>query len=144
MVEALVAVGIVILLVTGLVVATTATLRFGQMSKDRTQALQYAKEGMEIIRVVKEADWNEIPSTNTTSCLQKVSDEWKLGGSCPELIANTLFTRTIAFSDDALSWCTTAGSCRKVTAIVSWTEGSQTRSVTLSTYLTNWKGIYEP
>jgi len=139
MIEAVVAIGVVILLITGLVAATTSSLQSGQMSKDRTQALQYAKEGLEIVRTIKEAKWSDIPLTEKTYCLAK--EQQTLGGetlgSC-SINIDSKFTRTVIFSDD-VSTCTATGSCRKVTMIVSWTEVSQERSVTLTSYITNWR-----
>jgi hypothetical protein len=140
LVEAVVAVGMVILLVTGLVSATTSTLRFGQMSKDRTQALQYAKEGLEIVRIIKEANWNDIPLVTQTHCLSK--GQQTLGGEvlgeCPHDIDGK-FSRTLTFSDDG-SHCIAAESCRKVTMTVGWEETGVDRIVTLTSYITNWRG----
>jgi len=135
MIEAVVAVGIVILLVTGLLVATTSTLKFGRMSKDRTTALQYAKEGLEIVRVIKDNGWDNIPSDSTaTRCLLEGEQEFTTG-SC-QISTTSPFSRTIDFTDDGD--CTVANDCRKVTVTVSWMD-SVTRTVTLSTYLTNWR-----
>jgi len=140
MVEVVVVVGIVVLLITGLVSVTTATLRFSQMSKSRTQALQYAKEGLEVVRIVKEAKWDDIPtSASTKYCLAK--GQQNLGnavlGVCPMDIDN-MFSRTVVFSDEGTS-CTVATFCRKVTVTVSFTEQGQNRSVILTSYITNWR-----
>jgi len=138
-VEAVVAVGIAIVLITGLVAATTSTLRVSQMSKDRTQALQYAKEGLEVVRIVKDANWNDIPQTAATYCLSKGQQNLGVGASddCPFDIDN-MFSRTILISDEGIS-CTAATFCRKVTVTVSFREQDQTRSVILTTYITNWR-----
>ena len=131
--EAVVAVGIVILLITGLIAATTSTLRFGQMSKDRTQALQYAKEGMEIVRIIRDTNWDDIPQTTATYCLAKGA---RTLGGCPMDPIDAMFSRTINFSDDGTT-CV-APDCRKVTITVSWMEKEE-RSVTLTSYITNWR-----
>jgi len=135
MVEAVVAVGIVILLITGLVAATTSTLRFGQMSKARTQALQYAKEGLEIVRIIRDTSWDDIPQVSATHCLPK--GQQVLGVlPCPMDI-DLMFSRTVVFSEDGTT-CVSPN-CRKATVTVSWIESGQTRSVTLSSYITNWR-----
>jgi Tfp pilus assembly protein PilV len=139
MVEAVVAVGIAILLITGLVAATTSTLRFGQMSKDRTQALQYVKEGLEVVRIIKDANWNDIPQTPIKYCLSKGQQDLgeEVSGDCPSDIDN-MFSRTVFISDDGIS-CTAATFCRKVTVTVSFEEQEQNRSVSLTSYITNWR-----
>lgn len=138
-VEAVVAVGIAIVLITGLVSAATSTLRISQMSKDRTQALQYAKEGLEIVRIVKDSNWNDLPQTTVTYCLSKGQQSLGEGASddCPFDIDN-VFSRTILISDEGIS-CTAAAFCRKVTVTVSFKEQDQTRSVILTSYVTNWR-----
>lgn len=136
LIEAVVAVGIVLLLVTGLVAATTSTLRFGQMSKYRTQALQYAREALEIVRIVKDTNWNDIP-TSGTYCLAK--NQQDLGspaaGDCPFDI-DSIYSRTLVFGSDAT--CSIALSCRKVTVTVSWKEAT-VQSVALTSFITNWR-----
>jgi hypothetical protein len=135
-VEAVVAVAVVILLVTGLVSATTSALRSNQMSKTRTQALQYAKEGLEIVRIVKDTTWSDIPEGSQTFCLSK--NQQTLGspvsGDCPMDIDN-MFSRSLSFSQDAT--CTDP-TCRIVISTVSWMENEK-RSVTLTSFITNWR-----
>jgi Tfp pilus assembly protein PilV len=134
MVEAVVAVGIVILLVTGLVVATTSTLRTGQMSKVRTKALQYAKDGLEIVRIIKDESWNDLP-LNGTYCLKNQTDLVLKDGECP-MDTDLAFSRFVEFSNN--NTCTAEGFCRIVTVTVSWME-SEKRSVTLTSSITNWR-----
>ena len=137
MVEALVVVGVVVLLVTGLVSATTASLGVSRMSKNRAQALQYAKEGLEIVRIVKSASWDSIPQTTQKFCIAKEQND--LGAplsACPYDIDN-FFSRTVTISDSGI--CTAVNSCRNVTVMVSWKESGQDKSVTLTSFVTNWK-----
>jgi len=136
LIETVVAVAIVTLIVTGLVAATTSTLRFSQMSKTRTQALQYAKEGLEIVRIIRDTGWASIPQTDQSYCLSKGQQELGTSTSdaCPMDIDN-MYSRTLSFSHDAT--CVTPA-CSKVTVTVSWIE-QDTKSVSLSSYITNWR-----
>ncbi len=137
MVEAVVVIGVVVMLVTGLVTATTTTLRSGQMSKSRVQALRYAKEGLEVVRIIKDADWNLIPQTSKQYCLGK-GEQALVNESlpCAKTIDNT-YSRTVAFADSGA--CTAASSCRSVTVTVTWSESGQDKSVALTSFLTNWR-----
>lgn len=136
LIETVVAVGVVTLIVTGLVAATTSTLQFSQMSKTRTQALQYAKEGLEIVRIIKDAGWTSIPQTDQSYCLSQGQRELGTSTSdaCPMDIDN-IYSRTLSFSHDATC---VAPACSKVTVTVSWIENEIT-SVSLSSYITNWR-----
>lgn len=135
MVEAVVAVGVVVLLVTGLIAATTSSLQFGQMSKTRTQALQYAKEGMEVIRILRDTAWVTVPQAGSY-CLDKEQKELGTAASedCPMTIDN-MFSRTVSFSHD--NRCVSP-SCVIVTVTVAWMEKGK-QSVVLPSYMTDWR-----
>ena len=136
-VETIVVVGIVVLLSTGLVAATTSILQYGQMSKNRAKATQYAKEGLEIVRIIKDTSWSTIPKDTSSYCLSK--NQQSLGTSvtppCPYDIDN-LFSRSVSFSDDETTCVSPV--CRKVTVTVTWKEKVD-RSVILTSYITNWR-----
>ena len=142
LVEAVVTIGVVLLLVSGLVVATTSTLRFNTQTKARTQALSYAKEGLEIIRMLRDNGWSSIPVANDSYCLTKGQTTLDLSSLPPcEKSIDAMFSRTISFSNesDIGKSCQSSSQCRKVTVVVAWNESQGERSVTLSTYLTNWR-----
>lgn len=136
LIEVVVAVGIVLVLVTGLVVATTFSLRYNQRSQIRTGALSYAKEGLEYIRQLRDLDWNTLPTTGTY-CLEigETTLEPEPGGDCP-LDSTSGLRRVITVSND--DSCRDPA-CKKITAEVSWPESGQMQSVTLSSYITNWR-----
>jgi Tfp pilus assembly protein PilV len=138
LVEVVVAVGIVLILVTGLIVATTFSLRFNQRSKIRTEALSYAEEGLEFVRQLRDADWNTVPSTGIYCFgIGQAGLEGEVPAGGCSVDEATGFTRTIEMSTDDV--CEDPLTCKKVTASVSWTENSQMQSVRLSSYLTNWR-----
>lgn len=137
LVEVIVAVGIVLIIVTGLVVATTFSLRFNQNSKMRTEALSFAKEGMERMRALRDTGWDTVPSSGAY-CLDIGETELtsEPAGGCA-LDGETGFRRVIRVSMDES--CQDPAVCRKVTIQVSWLEGDSGQDVELSSYITNWR-----
>ena len=137
LVEVVITIGIVILLLTGIVVATTSSLRFSGQSKLRSQAVSFAKEGLEVVRNIRDTSWSSLPTLTSSYCLPK--DQMTLGdliaddGSCPFNL-DGVFSRKIVIDVMSIGKIS-------VTSTVSWHEGSEIRSFTLSTYLTDWKGL---
>jgi len=137
LIEAIVATGVVVVLATGLIAVTISQLRVGQMSKNRMQGLQYAKEGMEVVRILKDTGWDKIPTTSKKYCLPKnAADLGVEKSACPYDIDN-FFSRTIEFAHEDPQ-CSASNSCMKVTVTVGWKE-TKDRSVVLTSYMTNWR-----
>lgn len=130
-VEVLVVVGIVVLLVTGLIVATTSTVRLGQQSKARSQAVALAREAIEFVRELRNISWQNI-SSNGTYCLSETKVLSVLSGECPMDIQNQ-YSRMVTF--------TVTGETSDVEVTVSWWESSVKQSVKLETVFTDWKTI---
>lgn len=132
LVEVVVAVGVVILLVTGIVVATTTSLRSGQRGKDKSFAIKYAQEGIEITRDLRSRGWTDFQSRDGLWCLAKDGTWTKAGGSCDTNIDNQ-YIRGVTFSWD--------NDKRRmdVVADVSWSDGATAREVKLETFFTQWQ-----
>lgn len=113
----------------------------------RTQALALAQEGLEAVRNIRDQDWSDniAPLTpDTTYYLTLSGSAWVLTAVNPGPI-DSLFTRTITFdtvSRDSNSNISAAGSddpnTRQATSTVTWLDRGENRSVSLSTYLTNF------
>lgn len=137
LVEVLVATGVVLVLVTGLVAATTASLKTNQNAKLRTQALAYAKEGMEILRSLRDENQGMFPTTGSY-CLSFTTKTLEEAPPSDCSFDSTVqMRRTVTFSNDTV--CADPVDCRKVTVVVSFMESDQIQSVTLSSYLTTWQ-----
>lgn len=130
-VEAIVVLGIVVLLVTGLIAGTTSSLRSVQSGKIKSQALKYAEEGMEYARNLRNQDWSVFQAKSGSYCLD--SSLTLTPGSACALTADDIFTRGITFTWDLNNNNMT------VVVAVGYIEGSQTKNVTLTTYFTNWR-----
>lgn len=132
LVEIIVAVGVVILLVMGIVVATTTSLRSGQRGKDKGLAVKYAQEGIELVRDLRNQGWIDFQSRDGLWCLAKDGTWTKSLGTCDANIDN-LYTRGVTFGWDA------GNSRMNVVVVVSWSDGDIPRDVKLETFLTQWQ-----
>ncbi|MFH0749860.1 MAG: hypothetical protein V1917_03025 [Candidatus Gottesmanbacteria bacterium] len=128
LVESVVTLGVVVLLVTGLIVGTTSSLRYAENSRSRSRATQYAQEGIELARKERDAGWIAFARTGMF-CVDR-------SGAIPsdpcELIDNR-FTRELRYEYDVGNMNV------NVQSSVSWIEGGATKNITLQTTLTDWK-----
>ena len=133
LVEAVVVVGVVVLLVTGLVAGTTAALRSAQSGRTRTQAVSLAQEGIEIARGIRDENWGTFQTYSGSYCLGSDHVPVASGGACSPNITTPegSLTRSIGFT-----W---QDSRMVVTSTVAYSEGEGTRDVALTTYFTQWK-----
>lgn len=122
LVEMIVVIGMVVLLTTGIVAGTTASLSRSETSQVRSQALSYAQAGIELARGLRDNGWAAFaalgsPSSTTVSTL------------------GTL-TRSVTFQLTTVSGVSTM----KVTSRVAWGDTSNpSNAVELTTYLTQWR-----
>lgn len=123
LVEMIVVIGMVVLLATGIVVGTTASLSRTESSQVRSQALSIAQAGIELARVTRDTGWEAFaalgdPESTTVSTID-----------------NT-FTRSITFQLTTISGISTM----KVTSQVIWGDTTNPlNKVKLTTYLTQWR-----
>ena len=130
LVEIIVVVGVVVLLVTGLVIGTTASLRIGESGKIRSQAVKLAQQAIELARTVRDTKWATFASMTGTYCLGDTNTWTPATGLCSVNIGTT-FTRSVnfAFVDPRMT----------VEVTVSWQDSSGTKQTSLKTYFTQWK-----
>lgn len=134
--EVVVAIGVVVLLVTGLIFGTSVTLKASQYGKARSQAVQYAQEAIEITRSLRDSGWTSFFTyggvTPLSWCLDKAGVWTAMSGSCSANI-DSFYTRTVT-----LTWMV-IDSKMKVDVVVSWIDGNKTFTVPVTTYFTQWK-----
>lgn len=145
MVEVVIGVALV-----GLVVVVVShTLGLFLQASDRTlthtQALYLAEEGQEILRYIRDADWNDISTlTNDTPYYLDVTDTTLAITTTPEIV-DGIFLRTFEVSevrrDGTEDIVASGGSvdtdARYVTVSVGWNQAT----VTVPALLTNIHGI---
>lgn len=138
LIEAVVTLGVVILLITGLVVGMTSSLQNAQTSKTRAIAIQYAQTALEIVRQERDLDWTTFASRDTTG----IKTDYCLGSSeqLSVLVDSTCtpfsgsFSRLVSFTKNL-----TDPGQMDVVVTVSWIEGSTSKDITLKTKYTQWK-----
>lgn len=134
LVEAVVTLGIVLLMLSGLVIATISSLHDVRVSKNRAIASQYGQEILEIARRERDSGWSAfLAKDGKKYCVngQGVLSETVGISSCPEVGSG--FRRTLDFA------YTPAGQTMDVASTVSWTEGAMTKTASFVTILTQWK-----
>lgn len=125
LVEMLVAVTVVVIVVLGLVLATTVSLRNARFSKDQALASKYAQEWIEEARVLKETQPN-VFFADTSLCNRSPT---AVGG---------IFTRSRVCTLSTVPGDSTKKIMRVVVS-VQWTDAKGTHKSELTTDLTNWK-----
>ena len=133
-VEAVVVIGVVVLLVTGLVAGTTASLRSAASGRSKAQAVKYAQEAMEDMRALRDQRWSTFQAHNGYYCYG--SDKSLIPaslGSCTVNVKTSqgTFIRSVTFLWD--------GQKMKIDVSVLFDESGTRQNVTLTTYLTQWK-----
>ncbi len=136
LVEAIIAISVVTLLVTGLIAGTTASLKSSQRGRSRDQAVKLAEEGLEYARGLRDASWSTLASYSGSYCFDSsgagtlVSTQTEVC-SVKKTTEDTVFTRILTF--------TLTGERMTVVSNVSFVENTQIQNITLTTYLSNWK-----
>lgn len=132
--EVVVAIGVIVLLVTGLIIGTSVTLKASQYGRGRSQAVQYAQEAVELARNLRDAGWTSFLTyggvTPRTWCVDKSGTWTAQSGSCPPNI-DAFYTRQVTFT-----WIDPN---MKTDVVVSWRDGNKTYTVPITTYFTQWK-----
>jgi len=141
-VSAIIAIGF-LAIISFLVFSRGVTFQSGRNAK----ATALAEEGIEAVRKIRAEGWTTNIAPLTTSATYYpvlVSSSWTLSASNPGLIDN-LYARTVILeavyrdgNDDIAASGALDPNSKKLIVTVSWTENSQSKSVQLTTYITNF------
>ena len=133
------------------IVATSITgvimqsYRTNSMSDEQVVASQYASEGMEAIRSIRNQSFAALTNTTSTGVKISTGGVWSLNGASSTY---DKYTRTISvtstYRDGSGNITTSTGtldtSTKKVEVTVQWTGASgDQKSVVLTSYMTNWQ-----
>ncbi len=129
--EVVIALGVAILMVAGLLVGMTVSLRNTESARTRSQAVKYAQEAIEAVRQLRDSDWSAFRARTDLWCLSE-SGDWSKASVCPINIS-PIFSRGVQFS-----WNNDKARM-DVTATVSWNDGNTTHTSNLTTFFTQWK-----
>lgn len=142
LIELIVAIGIFAILASGVVYVFVTSYRNYYGVGDRQVMVQFAQEGMEAVRSIRDNGWQVIVAAadGTDRGVQQINGTWQFSGT-----SNTLndFTRVIVVSDVernssgsiVASGGTDDPDTKKVVVTVS---GTGVADYVLTTYLTNW------
>lgn len=139
LVEMIVVIGVVIILVTGIIAGTSASLSRANDSELRSSAIRYAQEGIELARQMRDSGWTAFAALGaapTTYCVGDDAVFTPSVGSCSTPNINNLYVRSITLRLVAPGDPTQT----KVTVdvVVTW-GGSTANNVELKTDLTQWR-----
>lgn len=130
--EVLIALGVGIVILSSIVLVVLVSLSSAKFARDQSLATQYAQEGMEVVRVIRDRSWTEFSAlTATDYCLGE--DETLLsvrpvGGACSKI--DNLFTRGVT-----ITWSVERAT---VTVEVSWVDSRGQHQSRLVSYFTRW------
>jgi Tfp pilus assembly protein PilV len=136
LVEAMVAVTVVTLVLTGLIYTMTFSLANTQIARNRTLITKYAQEANEFIRNYRDSGWNNlsslVPTGATKYCINDLAS-WILGTCGTGQIIGTNISREVVLTPNAIPPTQIT-----VDLTLTSTEGSRTVSSQFTTVLTNW------
>jgi hypothetical protein len=139
LVEAVVIIGLVVLLVTGLIAGTTMSLRTTGIARTRSEAVKYSQEGIELIRTIRDNNWGTFAGFTGWYCFGSDANNNPVAALIPKVgtcqpnitTSDNSFTRSVQFTPEA--------NRTKITVSVQYAEGADTKSIDLATYFTQWK-----
>ncbi len=133
-IETLLASSILVLIVTAFMGAFIYGSESTALAGQRARATFLAEEGLEASRNIRDAGFSNL--TDGTKGLAISGNQWTFSGSSD--LTDSFYTRQITIS-------TIDSSRKQVTSAVTWQQNPQrTGSVSLVTYLTNWKASAAP
>lgn len=124
LVEALIALGVAVVIISGIAVAVITSVNNTDFSKNQNLATQYAQQGMELVRHKSESDWGSFTMLSGSYCLDQNSTDLSPAGlgcslNINDANSNPFFIRQVDVSQNTSS-CTGSAS---VSVKVSWTDG---------------------
>jgi len=133
-IEVLLASTILVLIVTAFMGAYIYGSESTALAGQRVRAVFLAEEGLEASRNIRDENFSNL--TDGTKGLSISGNQWTFSGSSD--LTDSFYTRQITIS-------TVDSSRKQITSAVSWQQNPQrTGSVSLITYLTNWKASASP
>ena len=143
MVEIIVAISIIVISILAMMSVTQKTIFVSRQSLHATQASFLLEEGAEVVRILRDNSWDNISGLVSEIDYYPVfSSTWDLS-SVPTTVG--IFTRTINIANvnrnittaDISAEGTEDADTKFITVVVSWNEGGQLITKTLSFYIMN-------
>lgn len=123
LIEAIMAIGVVSVLITGVIFVITSSLGNANFSKNQALATQYTQEGLEILRQIRDKDYSTFAGYNNTYCLAKGVTTLVGSPVAPCTIPNVdNFIRSVKLENSG-SPGQCAANVTRATVTVAWTDG---------------------
>ena len=120
LIEVVAGIGLLVIVVTALIGLGVIALKTSSSARNRTIAVKLANEGMELVRAARDQNtWTDFVALSWPD--QDIT------------VGSTTFTRKTTVAD------TSDPGKKKITVAVEWTESSGTKSVSVTSYLTDWR-----
>ncbi len=149
--EVILASGIFIVFSSGAVISMIQAYNANRLGLEFTIASEYASEGIEAVRSIKNQGYNNLSNTAQTGVTRGVGGTWQFSGTDHTLSVGKPYQRTIAIENalrDGIppngnivsSGGTVDTSTKKITSTVTWDfTTARPESISFVTYLTNWQ-----
>ncbi len=126
LIEVLAAFGVAVVLVSAIAITVVTALSNATFSKNQNMATQYAQQGMEILRQMRNTDFATFNFLSGNYCLDKNNTLSPEGTGCSRNVDNT-FVRKVTVEKSS-STCGSVGSsfATKATLLVSWSNSKCT------------------
>lgn len=127
---------LVAMVITVLVSTGIFSMRLTAHNANRSQAIAYLQEGVELVRKRRDEGWTSFVEISRPSprlwCINKQGVWFEVSDECPGNIDN-IFARSVQLSYDSQN--------QRVIAliIVSWRDGGELRTSKTTTVLTKWR-----
>ncbi len=146
-IEVILATALFMILATGSITVILQGLGSNRLGEEQTVANQYAAEGIEAVRSIKNQGFSNLVNSAGTG-IARVSNVWAFSGS--NNILSNKYTRALTVSDvqrDCSGNIVASGGTidsltKKIMSTVSWNfTPSRTNSVQLTSYLSDWRRL---
>lgn len=136
LIEVVVAVGMMALLLTAVLSLIALSVKNSRLANDRTKAVAFAQQGVELMRAYRDLSWNRLLSQVDNNTVYDLPENWTVGpedlsSPCVEKNIYGVFTRCVTLVD--------IEGVVSVVLTVSWVEGSQTYQTVQTTRLSLWE-----
>lgn len=119
LIELLLAFSIIGIVLSGVIVSITSALNNANFSKNQTAASQYAQEGIEVLRSIRNSDYALFATRTGDFCLGDPSSGLTSSTSCTSPNIENFYIRTVNIQPAPAC----APNVAKATVTVSWTDG---------------------
>ena len=147
-IEIILAAALFMIIATGSITVILQGTDSNRLGEEQTVANQYAAEGIEAVRSIKNQGFGNLINSNGTGVVRSENNVWAFDGANNQFGPSNKYTRILTVSDiqrDTNGNIVTSGGTtdlmtKKVSSTVSWnfTPG-RTNSIELTSYLSDWR-----